>query len=1077
MKKKKGPPEGKRGKAKSAGKKTAARSRTSGPGKPPRQKAAGLDRSDAALCKGADQDQNFFRDAVLGRFHDITGQKKTEEWLDLLKQSIDAFAEGAYWTDRDGRFLYVNAAGCRALGYSRDELLKLRVWDINPRATPERWEQVWQTLPEKKFFTCESVHHRKDGTEFPVEIASTYVKLGEKEFFNGFARDISDRKKAEKEVWVSETNFRDFVFAQPDPIEVLALDGTILMCNESSAATYDSTAAERIGRNAFDGIPPELAAERRGLLDRVKTTKQRLWINERVQGRFYETMLSPILDHSGEVVKVAVFPHDVTERKQAEDALMESEEKFSKSFQKAPLLITLSEIETGRLLEVNEKFLAVSGFTRDEVIGRTVVEIGWNSEEQRSRLRQRFLEHGRVAGMELALRRKDGREINCLYNGEAITVGGKPCLLSIAQDITERKRAEEEIREKEGRYRLLFEAANDGIFIQDATAFRDCNQRGADMYGLPKEEIIGRSPAEFSPERQPDGRLSSEVAAEKIQAALNGVPQLFEWQPLRADGTPFDVEITLSRLELGGKVCLQAIVRDITERKLAAEALHESERSLKTLMSNLPGMAYRCRNDRNWTMEYASEGAAGLTGYTPADLIGNAKIAYNDLIRPDDQESVWEAVQKAVGSRDKYTLNYRIRRADGQERWVWEQGQGVFSTTGALLALEGFITDVSERCLLEEERLKTQKLESIGTLAGGIAHDFNNLLQGIFGYISMARMTYDQKEKSLAMLEQAEKALHQSVSLTTQLLTFSKGGKPAKKPMSLAPVIENSVKFALSGSRTEYQLTIDQGLWQVNGDAGQLGQVIQNIVLNADQAMPLGGAVKIAARNIAANDASLPSTLAQGNYVILTIEDNGVGIPEKYLNKIFDPYFTTKEKGSGLGLATSYSIIRNHEGQLLVTSEAGKGSLFSLFIPALTTRSTAETIGRMTPAAAPKARILVMDDEEIIRSFATEILRELGHEVEVAAHGEAALAAYKEAAATGRPFDIVILDLTVRGGMGGAETVQRLREIDPQVKAVVSSGYSDDAVIADHLKHGFKAFLKKPYDVDELRNVLNLLLS
>ena len=200
-----------------------------------------------------------------------------------------------------------------------------------------------------------------------------------------------------------------------------------------------------------------------------------------------------------------------------------------------------------------------------------------------------------------------------------------------------------------------------------------------------------------------------------------------------------------------------AITIDITERKLAEEALHESERSLKTLMSNLPGMAYRCCNDRNWTMEYVSEGAVGLTGYQPADLIGNAKIAYNDLIRPDDQGPVWEAVQKAVGSRDKYTLNYRIRRADGQERWVWEQGQGVFSPAGDLLALEGFIIDVSERCLLEEERLKTQKLESIGTLAGGIAHDFNNLLQGIFGYISMAKMTLDQKEKSLAMLEQSEK--------------------------------------------------------------------------------------------------------------------------------------------------------------------------------------------------------------------------------------------------------------------------------------------------------------------------------
>jgi PAS domain S-box-containing protein len=632
---------------------------------------------------------------------------------------------------------------------------------------------------------------------------------------------------------------------------------------------------------------------------------------------------------------------DITERKKAEESLRQSQAVYYNLFNNSEIAMFRTRLDGSEVLNANEKFLELVGQTRDEIIGSPAT-ILWVDPNRREEMVRILKANGRVVDFEFQMFDKKRGVRDCLtslnlYPEEGILDG------SIV-DITERKRAEEELREKEGKYRVLFESANDGIFIQDEIGFTDCNQKAADMYGLSKEDIMGRSPSEFAPERQPDGRLSSEAAGEKIRTALSGVPQVFDWQAVRADGSLFDVEVTLSRLELGGKMCLQAIIRDISERKL-----------------------------------------------------------------------------------------------------------------------------------LEQEILRSQKLEAIGKLAGGIAHDFNNLLQGVFGYISMAKLTHDQKEKSLSMLEQAEEALHMSVNLTSQLLTFSKGGKPVKKRMKLEPVIENSARFALSGSGVDYRIELDNGLWAVEADEGQISQVIQNIVINADQAMPEGGSLVIAAKNVAGADKNHPK-IPHGNYVEISVQDTGIGIPGQHLKKIFDPYFTTKERGSGLGLTTSYSIMRNHGGFIDVMSESGKGTTFFIYLPAVEAEEEITETTTASPAVR-KGKILVMDDEERIRNVARELIMALGHEVDLAEHGETAIEKYHAAMKLGKPFDIVILDLTVRGGMGGKATIELLRVIDPGVKAIVSSGYSDDTVVADYEKYGFKARLTKPYKLDGLRDTLNALLS
>lgn len=374
--------------------------------------------------------------------------------------------------------------------------------------------------------------------------------------------------------------------------------------------------------------------------------------------------------------------------------------------------------------------------------------------------------------------------------------------------------------------------------------------------------------------------------------------------------------------------------------------------------------------------------------------------------------------------------------------------------------------DITDKKTMEDERLRSQKLESLGVLAGGIAHDFNNLLTGILGYISLARKLSKQDDVAQRLAE-AEKASLWAKDLTKQLLAFSRGGAPVKKTASIGALIRDSAEFALRGARNRAEFHIPGDLWPVDVDEGQIRQVIHNLVLNADEAMPQGGIVEVRCENtiVGAGD-DIP--LEKGKYVRLSIKDQGTGIQKEHLQKIFDPYFTTKQKGSGLGLATAYSIIKNHGGYITVESAPGAGTVFHLYFAASPQEKRHAEKQQTGGPVAGKGRVLLMDDEELVRNVAAEMLRHFGYAIEVANDGHEAVNKYKAARESRVPFDVVILDLTVPGGMGGKETVQRLHEIDPHVKAIASSGYSQDTVMSEYEKHGFAGVVPKPYKIGEL---------
>ncbi|MEJ2688637.1 MAG: ATP-binding protein, partial [Deltaproteobacteria bacterium] len=449
------------------------------------------------------------------------------------------------------------------------------------------------------------------------------------------------------------------------------------------------------------------------------------------------------------------------------------------------------------------------------------------------------------------------------------------------------------------------------------------------------------------------------------------------------------------------------------------------------------------------------------------------------LIHPDDRTMMADYFNNGVLGKGKpFDKEYRIIRYDNQaERWVHGIGKLEFNAQGQPLKLYGTVQDITDRKKLEEQLLKNQKLESIGTLAGGIAHDFNNLLQGIFGYISMAKNSIENKEESLALLSQAEEALSLSVNLTTQLLTFSKGGKPVKKLIKLRPIVENAVKFALSGSQTNYEMVVPDDLRAVEADEGQLAQVIQNMVLNAKEAMSGQGTVCLTLANVDSRGNQISGLADGGPFARIDIQDSGLGISEHDLARIFDPYFSTKEKGSGLGLATSYSIIKNHGGTIEVKSNVGRGTTFTILLPAAAADLGKEVALPENASGVRKGRILLMDDEELVRSVAKGMIEVLGHKVDTAADGAKAIELFEHARKSGTPYDLVILDLTVKGGMGGEESIKKIRETDPQVAAVVSSGYADNPIVADFRAYGFASSLNKPYQLEDLENCIETVLG
>jgi PAS domain S-box-containing protein len=597
--------------------------------------------------------------------------------------------------------------------------------------------------------------------------------------------------------------------------------------------------------------------------------------------------------------------------------------------------------------------------------------------------------------------------------------------------------------------------------------------------GYRADEAVGRS-AEFL---QGPGTSKEELRriAETLRA---GKPVQAELLHYRKDGTAFWVELEgdTATSPSTEAAFLVFVIRDITERKRMEAARREQDRSTATLFSNLPGMAYRCLNDGYWTMEFVSAACRDLTGYEPEALIGNRQTSFEAIIEPDDRKAVREVVARAVEKGESFELTYRIRTREGGLKWVWERGRAVPGPDGPVQCLEGFITDITERKLLESQLLQNQRLESIGTLAGGIAHDLNN----VFAPIMMAGdLLVDRAadKESAQLLEVISASARRGAELVRQVLLFARGmegPRVAVHPAALFKEIKTFLDSTLPKS-IRVNLEVAPGVSAISGDPVQLHQMLLNFSVNASDAMPSGGRLAISATPVSIS-ASAPRPhpdAVPGAFIRIDISDTGCGIPDILKGQIFDPFFTTKGvgRGSGLGLSTARSIVKAHCGFITFVSAEGKGTTFSVFLPSTETGPMPAPLAPSEkPAPLPRGNgenVLVVDDEESVRLILRSTLESFGYHAVCAADGSEAVGLFRSAPAL---FNMAIVDMQMPG-LDGGKTIVALRHLRPDLPIVGSSGLATSQNREEAAAHGVRHFLDKPFSVEVLIRTVHAAMS
>ncbi len=886
----------------------------------------------------------------------------------------------------------------------------------------------------------------------------------------------------EKELNSQEAVLETILNLIDDLVVIVDKNGTITFINTQCEKMVGFGARELVGKVKWSRFVAEEDIERvtkyffdraKGSVEPPSTYSLRVNLPEK-ESRLMQASIGFI---PGTTDRVAVLK-DLSEVIRVQTKAAESEERYRAAIENTRDGILICSKD--RVLFTNTSFCNMTGQTREHIY--SVNPIALFHQDDRSKLLTIIREEGKgktkTPFLQARVRTKDG-----YFPGELLTVGIKhrdnyAAFISI-RDLTERKKIEMELLGKHTLLESIIENSPIGITVHDRNGtLLTANESWRNIWSKTKEDqlekMVPRSELKMD---ERDSYLEDYLGVVEDIYSKGGelyIPQLRLPNPTPGGTEWISHHFYTLKTEDGEVDKVITLTVDLTESIKTREELEVTEDKYRDLSRNVPVAIYRSSMKSGGRILTANPEMYRMFGISDDEEREN--ICVQELYV--DEERRQQLIEKI--QRDGIVENFEaeLKKMDGTTFLSSNSAKGVVGSNGEIEYIEGIIRDITNQRRIEEDQQKVENIESIGNLAGGLAHDFNNLLMGIQGNISLALSGTDAKENRKRLLL-AESATEDAADLARQLLTFASGGVPVKKEVDFERIVRSVAQFTLRGSKILAEFDIDDDLDSVEVDVDQMSQVIKNIVLNSVQAMPDGGTIRIACRNLEISEEE-DTSMKNGSYVLLSIKDSGIGISSENLTKIFNPYFTTKPGGTGLGLPICYSIVSRHSGTIRVFSEQDEGTEFQIYLPITTAVSIEEAYSEDVEGHEPvedSLYILVMDDDPGVRGVLTGMLEILGHNVEECENGTEAISFYEKQMSSGKPFDVVIMDLTIPGGIGGEEAIKHLMEIDPEIKAIVSSGYSNNPVISNFSDYGFSGRLKKPFKVATLKREINSVLS
>jgi PAS domain S-box-containing protein len=997
------------------------------------------------------------------------------ELSESLRVLMDSVPDAILITEIDDRILFTNATTETMLGQTEKDLRGTLIGNLVQLEGVHDFRQNYETR------TVSS-----DGDGFYVLVRCRIVTYESRPMKLYLVTDIRQRKAAEAALRMSEERLSALLGHTPNvAVEMFNEEGKILFWNPAATRMFGFQADEAVGKLIDEIMPNTDSANRFHRI--IKTITLTGQAYGPVEWRFTDhqgtsrAVLFTMFRLPGDEPLFASMDVDITDRIEMEDALRVSEKRLRDVIDSSPFGAHLFELQGDELVFTgyNRSAEEILRLNHSEWVGKTIQTAFPSSTDTEIRELYRSIARNGGNYHRDSVEYDDGN-IHRVFDIHAFNTGPDK-LCAFFMDVTERRRAEEQLAQVRAIMDGAFSNSTMGLMIFEVPGYRmlEINAFGCETLGVGRE-WIGHPLSELYQVVKLipyDDRNVSFTESPVDRIAVKGETYRGELMKLRRDdGAERWVMVNGAPIrDARGNIVAGVIgFPDITELREAETALAQEKETLSVTLRSIGDGVIATDTEGRVTM--LNREAETMTGWDTPEACGKPLTEVFRIISERNRQPAKNPVEIVLrtGQIEGLANGTILIAKDGTERMIADSAAPIRDRDSNIRGIVLVFQDVTGKYLMEREIQKAQKLESVGVLAGGIAHDFNNILMAILGNLSMVKYLTTKNERVSQMLNDAEKACLRARGLTQQLLTFAKGGNPVREATALPNLIRESADFVLTGSNVTCEYAFEASLPLVSLDAGQVSQVIQNLVLNAKQAMPEGGRIEIDTITTELEPKNRYQ-LPEGQYLRITVRDYGTGIAPENLPRIFDPYYSTKDTGSGLGLSVSYSVIKKHDGIITVESEMGKGSVFTILIPVADaeSRPLSENTDEFITG---EGRILLMEDEPTVQAVASRMMERFGYQVILASDGIEALGMYQRAMNSESPFDLVILDLTIRGGMGGRETMERLLELDPKVKVIVSSGYSNDPIMANPGQYGFLGMIPKPYKMMDMSRVIHAVL-